>query len=598
MIAARPAGDAALLVEAGELAGPLAAAVRSWRLPGVTDVIAGARTVLIITEPGRWDLGELERRVTAAAPAPGEPWAGGQAAAEIPVVYDGPDLAEVAQLTGLTPDEVIARHAGAQYTVGWLGFSPGFAYLTGLDPALQVPRLAAPRTAVPAGSVAIAGGLAAVYPTASPGGWRLLGRTSVRLWDSHRVPPALLGPGMAVRFRPVAELPSEADMPATDAPAGHDPAAFHDPLPFSVNATEKGNGSWMGPRIEMGGPWIEVIRPGPLATVQDLGRPGFGHLGVPSGGAADAGSLTWANELVGNPEGAAGLEFTLGRAVLRFGRDAVVAATGAAAAVTMDAGAGGEPGGDGSPGAGGEPGGGGHAGAVGFGVAVRVPAGAVLRIGAPAAGLRTYLAVRGGIDAELELGSRSADLLSGLGPKPLRAGDLLGTGGPGGSVAGVGEAGVGEAGPGLGRGEAGAGPGVGVAGRGPGGGDAGGASAMGSGAGRAVPLTVVPGPRDDWFTAAALEVLCGTDYTVRPASDRTGLRLDGPVLPRAIEGELDPEGMVTGALQVPPDGRPILLLAGHPVTGGYPVIAVVVSADIGKAAQLRPGQAVRFRRGG
>lgn len=517
MTGTRPAGDAALLVAAGDLAGPLAAALRSRRLPGVLDAIAGARTVLVITEPGRWDLGELAQQVTAIG-ATTAPWPASRAAVTIPVRYDGPDLAEVAQLTGLTTAEVIARHAAAQYTVGWLGFSPGFPYLTGLDPALEVPRLPTPRTAVPAGSVAIAGGLAAVYPAPSPGGWRLLGRTTAQLWDSSREPPALLAPGTRVRFEPVTELP----------PAAVPQRPSH----------ERGRAAV-----------IEVVRPGPLATVQDLGRPGFGHLGVPSGGAADAGSLVRANELVGNPVGAAGLEFTLGRAVLRFGRAAVVAVTGAAATVTVEAGT--------AEGAGDPQG--------GYGVALAVPAGAVLRIGAPPAGLRTYLAVRGGIDTPPELGSRSADLLSGLGPQPLRAGDVLPVGQP--------AAGPAPAAAGLVQ--------TGAPGR-----------------DGAVTLTVIAGPRDDWFTEAALGLLCGTDYTVRPASDRTGLRLDGPALPRAIEGELPSEGVVNGALQVPPDGRPILLLAGHPVTGGYPVIAVVVSADLGRAAQLRPGQAIRFRLSG
>jgi KipI family sensor histidine kinase inhibitor len=569
---ARPAGDAALLVAAGELAGPLAAALRSLRLPGVLDAIAGARTVLVITEPGRWDLGELEQRV-AAVGASAAPWPASRAVITIPVVYDGPDLAEVAQLAGLSPGEVIERHAAGQYTVGWLGFSPGFPYLTGLDPALDVPRRPTPRTAVPAGSVAIAGGLAAVYPSASPGGWRLLGRTSARLWDSHRNPPALLAPGTQVRFEPVAELPPSPVSPAasrdasaaspktpwdvTDAPAatatptaGAPTKPPHDRGDFSGDTPEKSPRSW-NPTA------IEVVRPGPLATVQDLGRPGFGHLGVPAGGAADAGSLMRANDLVGNPAGTAGLEFTLGRAVLRFGCDAVVAVTGAAAEVTVDTGTVGT--------------------SAGYGVALRVPAGAVLRIGAPPAGLRTYLAVRGGIDTPLELGSRSADLLSGLGPKPLRAGDVLpigpsGTGTPPGA----------SSPPGASRRHR-------AANAGPAGQPAGPAT------GGAVLLTVVPGPRDDWFTEAAMGLLCGADYTVRPASDRTGLRLDGPALPRAIEGELPSEGVVNGALQVPPDGRPILLLAGHPVTGGYPVIAVVVSADLGRAAQLRPGQAIRFR---
>jgi allophanate hydrolase subunit 2 len=109
-----------------------------------------------------------------------------------------------------------------------------------------------------------------------------------------------------------------------------------------------------------------------------------------------------------------------------------------------------------------------------------------------------------------------------------------------------------------------------------------------------VALRVLPGPREDWFDAEALEVLTGSEYRVTPASNRTGLRLAGPALGRVRAGELPSEGMVTGAIQVPPDGQPILLLADHPVTGGYPVIGVVVTADLGQAAQLRPGQPVRF----
>ena len=224
------------------------------------------------------------------------------------MVYDGPDLAEVARLTGLSPGEVVARHAAGEYTVGWLGFSPGFGYLTGLDPVLaSVPRLAEPRLRVPAGSVAIAGGLAAVYSSTSPGGWRLLGRTSAALWDPDRDPPALLAPGMRVRFRRVDALadiaappgprPPQPDPASPASPASHEPRRgdFHDRGSWSRHS-----GRYL-PRSWKSGPAIEVIKPGPLATVQDLGRPGYGHLGVPRSGAADAASLRLANRLVGQP---------------------------------------------------------------------------------------------------------------------------------------------------------------------------------------------------------------------------------------------------------------------------------------------------------
>ncbi|WP_067458727.1 5-oxoprolinase subunit PxpB [Actinomadura macra] len=195
----RRAGDAALLVETGDLstAHRLNAALRHAALPGIVDVVPGERTVLVVAAPSA-DLDRLAARLPG-LPLPED--AGGDAdPVEVPVVYDGEDLDEVARLTGLSRDEVVQRHCGATYTVAYLGFSPGFGYLTGLDPALHVPRRESPRTAVPAGSVAIAGPYAAVYPSRSPGGWRLLGRSGLALWDVTRDPPSLLRPGTRVCF--------------------------------------------------------------------------------------------------------------------------------------------------------------------------------------------------------------------------------------------------------------------------------------------------------------------------------------------------------------------------------------------------------------
>jgi KipI family sensor histidine kinase inhibitor len=544
----RAVGDAAVLAEAGPAPGAaasLAAAIAALRLPGVTDIVPGAATVLVITEPGSTDQTWLARRIGAllAGQVPAAP-AAQAAPVLIPVCYDGPDLTEVAGLTGLSPDEVITRHQAAEYQVGWLGFAPGFGYLPGLDPVLaQVPRLATPRQRVPAGSVAIAGGLTAVYPSASPGGWRLIGRTTARLWDSDREPPALFAPGMPVRFRAVSAAELAPERPARA-------------------LAEDGPGARST---------LEIVRPGPLTTVQDLGRTGYAHLGVPHAGAADLDSLRLANRLVGNPDGAAGLEFTLGQAVLRFHASVVIALTGAPAPASVehpstgDARA--EPDYDGPD----YVGLGTHLGSspddvpaarreVPPGEAVELPAGAVLRLRTPPGGLRTYLAVRGGIDVPAVLGSRSADLLSGLGQAPLRAGDRLPVGPAPRAARPTPPPSVSEP------------P------------DADGAAI----------LRVIAGPRDDWFEAAALELLASEAFRVTPVSNRTGLRLSGPALPRARAGELPSEGMVAGALQVPPDGQPILLLADHPATGGYPVIAVLRTADIGRAAQLRPGQLVRF----
>jgi biotin-dependent carboxylase-like uncharacterized protein len=262
--------------------------------------------------------------------------------------------------------------------------------------------------------------------------------------------------------------------------------------------------------------------------------------------------LRLANRLVGNPEGAAAVELTLGGAALRFTSPpgmapAWVAVTGAAAPVRLGHGT--QTGlgtglGDDS----------------GLGVPFAVPSGATLTVGTPATGVRSYLAVRGGVAVPPVLGSRSSDTLSGLGPAPLRAGDRL----PVGGTAACGPI-VADVAP--------------LAGDGPG----------------PAELRVVAGPRDGWFSREAMDRLRTATYEVTSDSNRSGLRLAGPGLPRARQDELPSEGMPLGALQVPPSGQPILFLADHPVTGGYPVIAVVARADLGRAAQLRPGDTVRFR---
>ncbi|GAA3692876.1 allophanate hydrolase subunit 1 [Nonomuraea antimicrobica] len=200
----RTAGEHGLLVETGslELSHRLDAALRALRPDGVVEIVPGPETVLVVA-PGadqgrlRARLKELvrEERGRAATGASGE-----RQVVTIPVVYDGADLDSVAALAGISADEVVARHTGRELVVGWLGFAPGFAYLTGLDPVLETPRLDTPRTSVPAGSVAVAGPYSAVYPAASPGGWRLIGRTTTRVWNVTADPPALFRPGMRVRF--------------------------------------------------------------------------------------------------------------------------------------------------------------------------------------------------------------------------------------------------------------------------------------------------------------------------------------------------------------------------------------------------------------
>lgn len=282
---------------------------------------------------------------------------------------------------------------------------------------------------------------------------------------------------------------------------------------------------------------VEILTAGPLSTVQDLGRPGLAGIGVGVSGAADRGSLRLANRLVGNPEAAAAIEVTLGGLALRAHGDLCVALAGAPCPITVDGRA--------------EP----------PNTLIRVLSGGEVRLGAPASGLRSYLAVRGGIAVEPVLGSRSTDVLAGLGPERLAAGNMLPVGPtpegfPPICLAPVPPPDTGE-----------------------------------------VCIDVVAGPRDDWFTEDALATLISDAYQVTADSNRIGMRLSGPKLLRRNTGELPSEGMVPGALQVPPSGQPTLFLADHPATGGYPVVAVVRYAHLDRVAQIRPGQRIRFRLG-
>jgi biotin-dependent carboxylase-like uncharacterized protein len=279
---------------------------------------------------------------------------------------------------------------------------------------------------------------------------------------------------------------------------------------------------------------LTVLATGPLATVQDRGRPGYAGIGVPRSGAADASAAGLANRLVGNTDAAATIEVTAGGLQVRAERTVLVAVTGAPAPVTVD----GRP----AP----------------FGAPLPLGPGTELGLGMPPVGLRTYLAVRGGIDVPPVLGSRSTDTLSGLGPAPLAVGNRLAVGALRGEEPFVDVAPV----------------------RAP---------------SSAPVLRVLPGPRRDWLDPAAWTALTTQQWTVTADSNRVGLRLAGAQLQRATDDELPSEGLVPGALQVPPDGAPVLFLADHPVTGGYPVLAVVTTADLPAAAQLRPGDTLTFR---
>ena len=277
---------------------------------------------------------------------------------------------------------------------------------------------------------------------------------------------------------------------------------------------------------------LEVLRAGALTTVQDEGRPGWAHLAVPRSGALDARAAGLANRLVGNPAAAALLETTVDGVAVRLPDGGWVSVTGAWAPITVD----------------GRP--------AGWSAAVRVPPGATVEVGPAARGVRCYLAVDGGVAVPAVLGSRATDLLSGLGPAPLAAGDVLPLG-PAGSPP------VADTAP---------------------------APAL---PGDVAALRLLEGPRWDWLTGPGAAALTSTAFTVSPDSNRIALRLAGPAVGRR-GGELPSEGTVTGAVQLPADGQPLIFLADRPTTAGYPVVAVVSPEDLWQCAQLRPGATVRF----
>ena len=514
-----PVGDAALTVELGRTLEPelnarvraLDEALRAHPFDGLLESVPAYASLLCIYDPLRASFADARRTlerlldVPAAAPRPGSRHV-------VPVRYggeNGPDLADVARARGLSEREVIQRHTAAEYTALFVGFLPGYAYLGMLAPELEMPRRAAPRARVPAGSVAVAGRLTGVYPFASPGGWNLIGRTERVFFDPFASEPALVQAGDRVRFL-ASDLPVDADYPRTQ------------PFPASM-------------------PVIEVADGGLLTTVQDGGRRGHRRLGVPWCGFLDPQAARAANRAVGNAENAALLECTASGPTLHFHATTRFAVTGAdLGAVLERADLGPWP--------------------VPSGRAVVARPGNVLSMRERRSGLRAYIAFAGGVTVPEVLGSRSTDLVAGFGGydgRALKANDHLS----------------------LGRAPAAEAADVVIAPPAPG----------------PVVLRAVAGPQDDMFTDEARVRLEAATYAVSALSDRIGCRLEGPVLAHRAAGEILTDGMVPGCVQVPPNGQPIVMLGDGPTTGGYPKIATVVSADLGRLGQLVAGDQVRFR---
>ena len=572
----------AILVELADLDETLALfdALEADPIEGVTELVPAARTILVHFLPWVCPLPKLVAGVAARQGRQGQARQG--TLVRIPVRYDGEDLAEMADHLGLSEEELVRRHAASVWQVAFTGFAPGFAYLSGGDPVFNVPRRASPRTRIPAGSVGLAGTFSAVYPRATPGGWQLIGTTDVPMWDLARTPPALLQPGQRVQFvdvateegdalqREVVQQRSALVSGGCLTAAAEDGSRCGDSMRArsAVVADDAGGDGQSACRAgneKAVAHVFEVVATGLQALFQDAGRPGQARQGVSASGALDATAFRVANQLLGNEADATVIELLHGGFALRALTRTVVAVTGATGPLDLK-----------------------DASGVSLPAERHVPLamepGDVLTVGAPERGLRSYLAVRGGFEVAPVLGSSATDTLAGVGPEPLRVGQGLAVGRRIRSAVDAAEAGMAKLEtllPHL--------P------------DSVQSDLRDADAVRrhAIVLDLVLGPRTGWFDDESLELLQQQCWQVTQQSNRVGLRLLGEKpLQRAagFQGrELPSEGTALGALQVPANGQPVLFLADHPLTGGYPVIGCVAPHHLDLAAQLPPGVFVRFK---
>ena len=526
-------------------------------LQAIVEIIPAARTLLIRFDPLLADENTLETKIAGLKLEKGQQKSG--KLVEIPVVYDGEDLDDVAALLKIDREEVIRRHTESHYQVAFCGFAPGFAYLTGGDPLFNVPRRASPRKSIPAGSVALAGKFGGVYPQPSPGGWQLIGRTNVKMFDLDRDPPSLLKPGDRVHFVDVTKNYSARPEGATNFSLSRNDEAGVTKTGSGAEATEIGKTTGIGKTGSHDNAGISVPEE-PLTlkenavfklvttlmpvTFQDRGRLYQSSQGLSPSGALDQKAMANANRLVGNSLEQPVLEFTYGNARIKALQPSVIAFTGANLPITVKTAKG-------------------TVFVFEKNTPLAIDEGDEIILGRPLAGFRSYMALRGGFKVEPVLKSASFDSLSNLGPKPLLGGDnifiannsalrpvLLSLDDPYSLPE----------------------------------------------AGDKVVLDVVMGPRTDWFTEQSITMFLEKDWQVTAASNRIGIRLQSDAhLERSRSDELPSEGTVTGAIEVPANGEPVLFLRDRPVTGGYPVIANLVEDQIDLAAQIPIGAFIKFR---
>jgi len=553
-----PAGDLGLVVEFGaevdvavnNQVRALALTLEAARIPGLLEVIPTYRSLGVEYDPARLGVEELRARIERALTTLDAAQLAPPRVVRVPTCYGGefgPDLPFVVEHSGLSEAEVVELHSQTPYHVHMIGFTAGFAYLGGLPEKLHTPRLPSPRTKTPRGAVGIGGSQTGAYAAETPGGWRLIGRTPLPLFDPLREPPTPMLPGDTVRFDPISR--EEYDRLERDfqQAAGSGQAAARQPGHQAVGQLGKSelpsrHIAKLPPLPFTSQEAFEVVRAGLLTTVQDRGRIGCQKFGVTVSGAMDEVALRVGNILVGNEQNAAGLEVSFLGPRIRLRVDVTLALTGAEVDVDLD----GQP----AP----------------WYEAFQVRAGQVLDIRHCTRGMRAYLTVAGGIDVPVRLGSRSTSLAAGFGGfegRSLRDGDVL------------------SVGPTIGRAARGFARGVPRSWR----------PAFGS----PQIVRVVFGPQDDAFTEMGRRTLVESTYEVSPSSDRMGCRLEGPAIQHVGQADIISDWIPLGGIQVPANGKPIVLLADRQTTGGYTKIATVIGPDIPRVAQLRPGETLRFQ---
>lgn len=500
-------------------------------LHGVQDLIPAAKTVLVLFDPIYTDFHQLKQHITALEMACVQVMQTKEVI--VPICYNGEDLATVAELQGLSISEVVAKHQQSIWQVAFIGFAPGFAYLNSLDqPFSDIPRLRTPRKKIPAGALGLAGQYSGMYPKDSPGGWQLIGHSLEKMWDLERSNPALLLPGMQVCFEDVTAAPNQIQVASqlktavelensiVDHSTQHSVIGMPSQAVFKITAAS----------LQM--------------TFQDQGRFQQSNIGVGHAGAMDLSALRRANRIVGNPDNSACIELLGGGMKGIMQSAAILTVTGAETKIDVK---------------------------YADGQRTQFTSESILdldqgdefHIRIPTAGLRNYLAVRGGMTVDAVLGSCAYDSLAKLGPAPLQSGDVICAAQHQTTALSLNEVAIQNL-PQLGD---------------------------------LVEVDVLLGPRTDWFDMDSVELLFMQPWLVSNDSNRIGLRLMGEQpLTRLIQQELESEGTCIGALQVPPSGQPVLFMNDHPLTGGYPVIGVVARHHLDLIAQIPAGCQIQFKK--